>query len=219
MNSPALYVGLVGIGMFLIVRLGIIKSWFILKTLPGLLSGRMMYAAFPFGLSFLLSDLVASHPNYNARESYLLTLTLLIGPVFGFWFMYRPPRWIKPRWLQWLEQEYGYCLPILIEEAQKMNRWAWEAQVRTRAGMQAWIDALFTRRHEDVDFAWQFEKVHRVEQQVVERETYVLKPGMMIEDYIPVHRQKDIAITREEIDTVVATKNSQFRIDDKYVSR
>ena len=218
MDSPALYVGLVAIGMFLIVRLGIIKSWFILKTLPGLLSGRMMYAMFPFGLSFLLGDLVASQPNYDGREPNLLILTLLIGPVFGFWFMYRPPKWIQPRWLQWLEREYGYCLPVLIEEAQKMNRWAWEARVRTRTGMQEWIDTVFIRRREDVDFAWQAEKLYLIEQQVVKRESYVVKPGMAIEGDVPVHRQNDIVLAREEIDAVVAVKNAKYRPDDKYIS-
>lgn len=146
-------VGVFPIGIFLLIRFGVLKSWYILKTLPGLLSGRMMYAALPFGISFLLSGIVASLPNYNGREPGLLNLTLLIGPVFGFWFMYRPPRWIKPSWLQWLEQEYGYCLPILITEAQKMNRWQWEAQVRNRAGMKAWIDDVFDHRREDIEFA------------------------------------------------------------------
>jgi hypothetical protein len=214
MDAPALYVGLVGIGMFVVVRLGIIKSWFILKTLPGLLSGRMMYAMFAFGISFILSHLVASQPNYNGREPNLLILVLLIGPVFGFWFMYHPPRWIKPNWLQWLEQEYGYCLSILIEEAQKMNRWAWEVQVRTRAGMQAWIDDVFIHRREDVEFSWWAEKLYLIEQ-----ETDLIMPGMIAEGDIPVHRQDDIAITREEIDAVFAVRNARYRPDEKYMRR
>ncbi len=218
MNSPALYVGLFGIGMYLIIKTGAIKSWYVLKTLPGLLSGRMMYASFPFGLSFLLSDIVASQPNYNGREPGLLILVLLIGPVFGFWFMYRPPKWVKPGWLQWLEQEYGYCLPILIEEAQKMNRWTWEAKVRTRVGMQAWIDEVFTRRQKDVDFAWQAEKYFLVGQQIDKQKSYVLKPGMVIEGYVPVHRQDDIALTREGIDAVVSIQNAHYLKNYKFKS-
>jgi hypothetical protein len=207
-------VGVFPIGIFLLMRFGVLKSWFILKTLPGLLSGRMMYAALPFGISFLLGGIVASLPNYNGREPGLLNLTLLIGPVFGFWFMYRPPKWLKPGWLQWLEREYGYCLPVLIYEAQKMNRWQWEAQVRTRSGMQAWIDEVFTRRREDINFAWQAEKFYLIEQ-----ETDVIKPGMKVEGYVPAHRQEDVVLTREEIDAVVAVRNAQYRPDEKYMRR
>ena len=218
MISPLILLGLVSTGMYLIVKTGSIKSWYILKTLPGLLSGRMAYAIFPFGLSFILSDIVVSLPNYNGREPGLLILALLIGPVFGFWFMYRPPKWIKPGWLQWLEQEYGYCLPILIQEAQKMNRWQWEARVRMQAGMQAWIDEVFVHRREDVDFAWQAEKYYLVEQQVVKKKTYGIKEGMEIEGYVPVHRQGDIVLTQKEIDTFFAANNHLYRPDDKYIS-
>ena len=209
MDSPALYVGLVAIGMFLVVRLGIIKSWFILKSVPGILSGRMMYAMFAFGLSFFLLHFIPLQPKYDNLE----ILVLLIGPVLGFWFMYHPPRWIKPNWLQWLEQEYGYCLPILVEEAQTMNRWAWEAKVRTRAGMQEWIDDAFIRRREDVEFSWGAEKFYLIEQ-----ESDAIQPGMIVEGDIPAHRQDDSVITREEIDAVVAVRNAQYRPDDKYVS-
>ncbi|MCA9920033.1 MAG: hypothetical protein KC445_18880 [Anaerolineales bacterium] len=207
-------VGIFPIGIFLLIWFGVLKSWYILKTLPGLLSGRMMYAALPFGISFLLSGIVASLPNYNGREPGLLNLTLLIGPVFGFWFMYRPPRWIKPSWLQWLEQEYGYCLPILLEEGQKMNRWQWEAQVRTRAGMQTWIDNVFAHRREDIEFAWQTEKFALIAQK-----TDVIKPGMIAKGDVPVHRRDDVMITREEIDAVVAVQNAQYRPDEKYIRR
>lgn len=216
MNSPALYVGFFAIGMYLIVKTGRIKSWYILKTLPGLLSGRMMYAAFPFGLSFILTHFAALLPNYNPREPNLLILTLLVGPVFGFWFMYRPPKWVKPSWLQWLEQEYGYCLPILIVEAQKINRWEWESRVRTQAGMQAWIDEVFDHHRKDVDFAWQTEKIYLVEQQLNKQKSFVLKPGMRIEGYVPVHRQDDIVLTREGIDAVVSVQNAHYLKNYKF---
>lgn len=115
-----------------------------------------------------------------------------------------------------MEQEYGYCADILLEEAQRMDRWQWEMQVRTQVGMQAWIDAVFVCRQKDIDFAWKAEKFYLIEQQVVQRKSYVMKPGMTIESDVPVHRQGDITITREEIDEVVVVKNAQYRMDDKY---
>ncbi len=217
MSIVAFYVGVFPVGIFLLIRSGIFKSWFILKTLPGLLSARMFFAAFPIGVGFIGLSILPALPGYNPDAfpfTLLLAITIWGGPLIGFWFMYRPPKWLKPSWLQWLEQEYGYCLPILIEEAQKMNRWAWEAQVRTRSGMQAWIDDVFTHRREDVEFSWWAEKFYLIEQ-----ETDVIKPGMIVEGDIPAHRQDDIVITREEIDAVVAVRNAQYRPDEKYMRR
>ena len=95
-----------------------------------------------------------------------------------------------------------------------MNRWRWEAQVRTRAGMQAWIDDVIAHRHEDVAFAWQAEKLRLIAQN-----TDVIKPGMRAEGDIPAHRQDDVVITREEIDAVVAVQNAQYRPDEKYMRK
>ncbi len=221
MSIVAFYVGVFPVGIFLLIRSGIFKSWFILKTLPGLLSARMFFAAFPIGVGFIGLSILPALPGYNPDTfpfTLLLAITIWGGPLIGFWFMYRPPKWLKPHWLQWLEQQYGYCLPILIEEAQKMNRWAWEAQVRTRSGMQTWVDEVFTRRREDVDFSWQAKKFYQVEQQLVQRKTYVFKAGMEIEGYVPIHRQDDIVLTQEEIDTFFAADNHLYRPDEKYTS-
>lgn len=219
MSSFIFGFGLLIFLFFLLVRLGIFKSWAILKTLPGLMSARMFYALLPMSLEFMVLSFLPAIPGYDSREAPFIWLLLIItggGPLLGFWFMYRPPKWIVPRWLRWLEQEYGYCADILLEEAQRMDRWQWEMQVRTQVGMQAWIDAVFVCRQKDIDFAWKAEKFYLIEQQVVQRKSYVMKPGMTIESDVPVHRQGDITITREEIDEVVVVKNAQYRMDDKY---
>ncbi len=217
MGLITLSVGVFPVGIFLLIKSGIFKSWFILKTLPGLLSARMFYAALPIGIGFIGLSILPALPGYDPDKfpfTLWLGITIWGGPLLGFWFMYRPPKWLKPGWLQWLEREYGYCLPVLIYEAQKMNRWQWEAQVRTRSGMQAWIDEVFTRRREDINFAWQAEKFYLIEQ-----ETDVIKPGMKVEGYVPAHRQEDVVLTREEIDAVVAVRNAQYRPDEKYMRR
>lgn len=221
MGFLAFIFGIIPIGLFLLIRLSVFKSWFILKTLPGLLSARMFFAALPIGIGLLGIMILPAFPGYSPDKfSFTLLSGIFVigGPLIGFWFMYHPPKWVKPSWLQWLEQEYGYCLSILIEEAQKMNRWAWEAQVRTQSGMQAWIDDVFTHRREDVDFAWKVEKFRLIERQVVKPEGYGIKSGMKIEGYAPVHRQHDIVLTQEEMDIVIPFRNAKYRIDDKYKS-
>jgi hypothetical protein len=213
MSTAAFGVGLFGVGMFLLVRTGIFKSWLILKTLPGLMSARMFYAAFPIGLGFLLLSFLPLHPYYDLNRQPFTTLVLLFtwgGPLLGFWFMYRPPGWLQPKWVLWLEQEYGYCLFILIEEAQKMNRWVWESRVRTQTGLQVWIDEVFAHRQEDVDWLWQIEKSNLVIQQQVRREKYVIKAGMSIEGPVPSHRRNDITLSKEEMEKVTHAKNAPF---------
>lgn len=218
MNVGFLF-GLVPVILFILIRTGIFKSWAILPTLPGLMSARMFYACLPLGLGFMLGSFLPSLPNYDINEKpffYLFLLAFLGGPLLGFWFMYRPPKWIVPGWMRWLEQEYGYCADILLEEAQFMNRWDWEWQVRTRQGMQQWIDSIYLVRQEEIDFAWQVEKLYRVEQQNLKKKIYALSPGMKVEGEVPVHRQDDIALIREEIDAVVAIQNAKYRPDKSY---
>ena len=100
-------VGLVPLGIFLLVKSGLLKSWFILKRLPGLLSARMIYASFPFGLSFTLLTFVPMLPGYDPDVfpySIILLGVLFIGPLLGFWFMYKASEWSRPKWLRCLEE-------------------------------------------------------------------------------------------------------------------
>jgi hypothetical protein len=196
-------VGIVGVGIFVIVKLGLIKSWFILKTLPGLLSARMIYAAFPFGLSFLLLTIFPFLPSYDPRHPSLAFFAVLLGgPVFGFWFMYRPPKWIVPKWLRWLEREYGYCVDILLEDAQRMGRWDWEWQVRSQAGMQTWIDSVMEREKQRIEWRWLYEKVRMISDQNRKAGIFVNRAPGIITEPVPEHRQneKDLRVTQEDLD-------------------
>ena len=213
MSYTAFWVGVIPVGIFLLIKLGIVKSWFILETLPGLLSARMFYAALPVGLGFVFASFLPALPNYDPNANLyfsLLVIAFLGGPMIGFLFMYRPPNWLDPKWLQWLKEEYGYCLPLLIENAQQLNRWDWEWQVRTQAGMQSWIDSVYKQHKEDIDFAWQIEKKNRVSWQNQKKGLFSIRAGMKIEGYIPIHRQGDDVLIKEELDAVIAYQNEKF---------
>ena len=47
------------------------------------------------------------------------------------------PRWLKPQWLLWLEDNYPYLIDTLLEEARKEGK-AWEAKVRTQENLEEW---------------------------------------------------------------------------------
>ena len=70
---------------FLVVRLGVIKSWFVLKPLPGLLSARMIYAALPLGLAFLVLGVGGMFPYESIIHKAGLPAFFLLG-FTGFLF-------------------------------------------------------------------------------------------------------------------------------------
>ena len=185
-------IGIFFIGVFLVVRLGMIKSWFILKTLPGLLSARMIYAFLPGGLFFIALGIAAMTPTNTLDEGVNLIIYLSFPFIaLALLCLVWVPNWVKPNWLQWLEREYGYCLDILIEEGQQMNRWEWEGKVRTQEGMQAWIDEVFARRRSEVDRRWkEFRKTLLWEQAHAEGRSW-LGVDEKIKGYIPKHRRAE----------------------------
>ncbi|MFQ5580761.1 MAG: hypothetical protein ACE5FZ_09115 [Nitrospiria bacterium] len=207
----ALGVGLFATGMFLIVKSGLIKSWFILKTLPGLLSARMIYALLPIGAGFLFLSVAPSLPLYDRRLWDVWDTLFFLCEFLGFGFMIWPPQWIKPHWLQWLEREYGYCLDILIEEAQQMSRWDWETKVRTQKGMQAWIDEIFAKRREEIDLCWLQEKFYLVEQQMKREGRWEFEAGEVIRSGAPDHRRDEAILTQEDINEGSRIQRAMYR--------
>lgn len=144
---------------YVTARTGLIKSWYILAPLPGLLSGSMVYGSLFWGLGFAAMAVVDRLPAKTldaraARIFFVLMFFVVLGFVFTVW----QPSWMKPRWVRWLEYEYGYCLDILIAEARLMGRWTWEAQVRTRAGMERWVRDVMAMHRKEIDERWELER-------------------------------------------------------------
>lgn len=59
----------------------------------------------------------------------------VVGLILAAW----NPWWLRPRWLVYLEEEYGSVMWHLLEEATKDAR-AWEKRVRTQAGLEEWAE-------------------------------------------------------------------------------
>ncbi len=189
------------VGISILVRTGITKSWAILETLPGLLAPRMIYAAFPIAL-FLLAILLIQfvYPDFRLYDDlpyFVATSIIVLWAVSIFYFMWFPPWWIKPAWIRRWETEYDYALPIFVEEARKLGRWTWEKQVWKAEGMASWIDGVFEKRGEDLDSLWLLYKLHRVHEQVIGQKTdHILTDpyyyvGKTIERPFPHHRRHE----------------------------
>ena len=125
--------------------------------------------------------------------------------------MYRPPRWLVPRWLRWLEDEYIYCLDILIEEARKMNRWQWEAKVRTQEGMQAWVNRAIDENRAEVEDRWERYKLYLYEEQITSQGIYELNPGVIDPASLPIHRQGDGIVSEEDIAKKIRRSVEMFK--------
>lgn len=142
----ALLIGLFPIGIFVIVKFGIIKSWYVIKSVPGFFSARMIYGALPLGVGFIVIILAPLLPYYDKLNINIWDILFYIFIILTFVFMIAPPNWLKPKWLQWLEREHGDQLDLLVKEAQAMGRWRWEARVETQEGLEKWVKEV-RRKH------------------------------------------------------------------------
>ncbi|MCP4539416.1 MAG: hypothetical protein GY832_19945 [Chloroflexi bacterium] len=202
--------GLVPICLYAIIWLGWIKSWYILLPLPGKFNSSAVYALLPWGLAFVALWLSAIFPAPDPTDltiwSYLFMILVGVGLLFIIWC----PSWLKPSWVRWLEREYGYGLHILLEEARAIGRWQWEARVRTRAGLESWVQEILEEREEDMHRAWRGWVTYQVSPNIEKaQEEY----GMDIPldqyvelrqiPYVPEHRKEDyqehLMVTRKSM--------------------
>lgn len=69
---------------------------------------------------------------------YIIPPILLVMLLLAIW----PPRWSKPKWLQWLEKEHDDIKALLWEDARTRGKWEWQQQVRTQEGLEAWVEEV-----------------------------------------------------------------------------
>ena len=134
--------GLVLFGLGLAARLGYLKRMFIQKRRTGVYSRNTGYALMPAGL-FLLSLYPLSlwkGPEVTAHlPSLVLFVALFVLPLLTLVWQ---PRWLKPDWLCWLEDNYGDVLDKMFQAARQMGSRQWEAQVSTQADLEYWADSV-----------------------------------------------------------------------------
>jgi hypothetical protein len=192
---------LTGVGplcLYVIIWLGCVKSWYILVPLPGRLGSALVYALVPVGFFFVVLGLSVASPASDPRNWDIWDI-----PFFGLigmtlLFLIWVPQWLKPPWVRWLEREYGYGLNILLEEARAMGRWKWEVRVRTRDGLESWVQEVLEKRAKDMYWAWLdwvdyyvARNTTRMKRRCPEKlgtlEQFMIPPHV----YRPLHREKD----------------------------
>ncbi len=142
------YLGAIGTGFVLFgiwLRLGRSKSFFLFPGMPVLMPRVFQYMLIPLGVTLIVveiaaSDLFASVETRSNIFCFGAMPLLGVSFVLALW----NPRWLRPRWLVYLEDTYGSVMWRLLDEARK-NIPAWTRRVRTQQGLEEWAEETYLR--------------------------------------------------------------------------
>jgi hypothetical protein len=56
------------------------------------------------------------------------------------------PRWLQPRWLLWLKDNYPDQMETLLKDA-RQDSWAWQERARTQQGLEEWAREVAGEPH------------------------------------------------------------------------
>lgn len=129
----------------ILVRLGTVKYWFSTKPVPALVVPKVVFGMIPFGLASLVLglDLMFSANPDVAGDVFCFAVSPLVG--LSLVFIVWQPRWLKPAWYRWLEDNYGEIMPLLRKDAQSYGRMKWQRMVRTQRGLEEWAERVYHR--------------------------------------------------------------------------
>jgi hypothetical protein len=128
--------GLVFVALGGAARLGLWKQWY-------WKSRGTVYGYIPLGGLFLVYSL-DSLAVERLGSRYILfqgLIGLLIA--LGLWWSIRPPAFVKPAWVRWLERHPKQVLQAMAQAAEEDK--GWEQQVVSQEAVDHWAKALQKR--------------------------------------------------------------------------
>jgi hypothetical protein len=129
----------------ILIRVGILKYWFVAKYLPGVLPAVVPYAMIPQGLGFIVIALGAFFP--TPEETWNLFFAGAVIIFAGYAIATFRPGFLKPKWLRWLESRYTHLtINLLVEEARKLGWWEWQKRVWSQEGLEQWVEETLRKR-------------------------------------------------------------------------
>lgn len=111
---------------WLIVRLGVWKSWYLVPFMPPLIWGRAIYG-WPVGLMFIALPFLPlfglQGDDFTGVSGYIG----IAGVVLAFIMIIWTPGWAKPKWQRYLEDNYSWreIRGIFIPTWRKMDWKQW----------------------------------------------------------------------------------------------
>jgi hypothetical protein len=126
-----LIVGLIFVGLGIAVRLGTWKGWY-WRTRGG------VYGYIPMGIMFMV---------YAYQEALFMDMNVfipiilysLLGILVVFLSL-RPPRWVKPAWILWLEELPKASLKAIHKAVNDGDEW--QSHVSSQRDVQDWAKSL-----------------------------------------------------------------------------
>lgn len=119
-------------------KLGYFRSWYLFKGLPGYPAGYV-YGMLPIGIFCLMvifAVFVLDQTSMRLILGYSVWPILLFSIILMIW----KPRWLKPWWLIWLEDNYGDVLDVMLEGARNTPDFA--QQTPTETELAVWAEEV-----------------------------------------------------------------------------
>jgi hypothetical protein len=119
----------------LLARFGRFRRWYVIG-MRAMWGEVARYGAIPLGVSLIVSGVVISDTLPEEVErigGWIVATMFLVTMVLGAW----RPRWLQPRWLLWLKDNYPDQMEALLEDARR-DSWTWQERVSTQPGLEEW---------------------------------------------------------------------------------
>jgi len=125
--------GVLFVAAWLAGRLGVWKGWYWrTRATP--------YGYLPLGILFIYysfhSIVQSQYPGYYV--AYQVGAGVLIA--VGVWWMVRPPAWVKPAWVHWVERHPKRLYQAMAEAVRSGE--AWEKHTESQKAVDAWARSL-----------------------------------------------------------------------------
>jgi hypothetical protein len=101
---------------------------------------RSMYGYIPLGLVFIL---VGYYPNFAVQARYLYygyIVVLAVMVVFTLYVSTKPPEFMKPTWVKWIEKHPKNVQKAMRRDAEVDDEW--KQRVNSEADVDAWAKEL-----------------------------------------------------------------------------
>jgi hypothetical protein len=138
--------GVIAIALGIWTRLGKNRAWYLVPNYYVLLPKSGHYALPIIGLMLIVLGISLLMPKPELVRRVWAVGVFPLGIIAVLVVVFQP-KWLKPKWVRWLEENHGDILDLLIEEARKTPKWTdWAKQVSTQKGLEEWV-AEVRRKH------------------------------------------------------------------------
>jgi hypothetical protein len=127
----------------ILLRSGYLRASYAVRGNPVFASPALLHSLIFLGLALgVLAILPLLPPEIRLNFGNFVFGPLIISVfVFAVW----QPRWLRPKWLRWLEEEHSDVIEILWEEVRKEGH-TWGRRVQIQEQLEEWV-AEVRRKH------------------------------------------------------------------------